>query len=54
MLKKFILTFVVSNNTKFNNIDNYDSKFVIYDITNQRSFLKVKEIVKFFNRKTNK
>ena len=43
--KKFIITFVVSNNTKFNNIDNYDCIFVIYDITNQRSFLKAKEIV---------
>ena len=43
--KKFILTFVVSNSNKFNNIDNYDYIFVIYDITNQRSFLKAKEIV---------
>ena len=43
--KKFILTFVVSNSNKFNNIDNYDCIFVIYDITNQRSFLKAKEIV---------
>ena len=35
----------MSNSNKFNNIDNYDCIFVIYDITNQRSFLKAKEIV---------